>query len=273
MYLCKSKISDKGYYIPEINMSIHSIDELVQCCLKYSTRIEETLMTEELLLWIEEDCACGNLAWRLRECCKKKEGLASFLEVLFYYVGYLSVRQIKETIAYIVEIANSNPYEKRKEEIGALVEKKQFGRAYVEYEILLKNLPIGEHALRAICLFNMGVIQAKMQHFVSAYDCFFKSYHIEPSADCLQSLLLCARFAMPKEEYVAFVAEMEGAFEVSIEIEEKVRKISQSFEKSEKAEEILRLIEWEQYGNDEGFSIATRRVLTKIMDKYRTYYH
>ena len=272
MIISQSAIATTGYYIPQVDTTVYSVEELAYLCMYKGYALDSDFASKKLVQWIDEQCQCEDLAYRLNNSLKEKSDEAAFVETILRFVGYVSEGEIARIIQDISEGLGLSGFERKKREADTLYKQKRYIQAATEYEALLEILPDGEISMRAACYYNLAAAKAQMFLYEQALDALEASYQLVPTEDTLLTWLATARMLYPESQYVEMISGRADLYELSLQLEEKIKNIEAAIITTGDGQELEKLREWMQYGGEDGFYVASGRVLRALCEEYRGYY-
>lgn len=272
MIISQSLVAAEGYYIHQADATVYSIEELAYLCMYKGYALDSDFACKKLVQWVDEACGCEDLAYRLSAVLKEKGGEEAFVETILRFVGYVSEGEIKRIIKDISEGLGMSGYERKKQDADFLYRQKSYVRAAAAYEELLELLPEGEIGMRAACYFNLAAARAQMFLYEQALDALEVSYRLEPAEDTLLAWLAAARLLYPEKQYLEIIGGREDLYQLSLRLEEQMKGIEATVIKTEEGQELEKLREWMQYGGEDGYYVASGRVLKSLCEEYREYH-
>lgn len=272
MIISQSTIAAEGYYIPQVDITVYSIEELAYICMHKGYALDSDFACKKLIQWIDQQCGCEDLAYRLQAALREKCGEEAFVETILRFVGYVSEGEIHRIIRDISEGLGLSGYERKKQDADLLYRQKHYIKAADAYEELLNLIPEGESGMRAACCYNLAASRAQMFLYEQALDALEMSYRLEPTEDTLFAWLAVARLLYPEKQYLEMICDREDLFSLSLKLEERMKDIEASVIKTEEGQELEKLREWMQYGGEDGYYVASGRVIGKLCEEYRHYY-
>ena len=272
MIISQSLIAATGYYIPQVDTTVYSVEELAYLCMYKGYALDGDFACKKLVQWIDEQCQCEDLAYRLNAILKEKGDEGAFVETILRFVGYVSEGEISRIIQDISEGLGLSGYERKKLDADALYQQKRYTQAALAYEALLDILPEGEIAMRAACYYNLAAAKAQMFLFDQALDALEASYQLSPTEETLLAWLAAARLLYSEKQYLEMISAREDLYDLSLQVEEKVKNIEATIIKTGDGQELEKLREWMQYGGEDGFYVASGRVLKSLCEEYRGFY-
>ncbi len=272
MIISQSIIAPEGYYIPQVDTMIYSVEELAYLCLYKGYALDSDFACKKLVQWILEQCQCEELAYRLDSILKEKGDECVFVEQILRYVGYVSEREISRVIQDISEGIGLSGFERKKQEADFYYQKKRYAKASYAYESLLSMLPEGEAAMRAACYYNLAASKSQLFLYDQALDALEASYKLEPTEETLMAWLAVSRMLYSEKQYLEMISSREDLHDLSLKLEEQMKNIETAIIRTGDGQELEKLREWMQYGGEDGFYLASGRVLKSLCEEYRSYY-
>lgn len=272
MFISQSAIADEGYYVPQVNETIYSIEELAYLCIHRGYALDKAFFGRELVQWVDEQCGCEDLAYRLADILKQSGEETDFMETILRFVGYISEGEITQVLEEISKGLGVSGFERLKLEADNLYRCQNYVQAGKAYEALLKVLPKAETELCTACWYNLAAARAQMFWYEQALDALDEAYRLQPSEDILLTWLAAARMCYPEKQYLELVSERSDLYELSLQVEEQRKYVEQIMPMTMEGLELEKLREWIEYGGKDGYYVASGRVLKNLCKEYRRYY-
>lgn len=272
MIISQSLIAAQGYYIHQVDATVYSIEELAYICMYKGYALDSDFACKKLVQWIDEQCGCEDLAYRLNAVLKEKGGEEAFVQTILRFVGYVSEGEISRIIKDISEGLGLSGYERRKQDADLLYRQKRYVQAAAAYEELLEIMPEGEIGMRAACYYNLAAARAQLFLYEQVLDALEISYRLEPAEDTLSAWLTVSRIYYPEKQYLEMISDREDLFQLSLKVEERMKEIEAMVIRTEEGQELEKLREWMQYGGEDGYYVASGRVIKELCEVYRGYY-
>lgn len=200
LILCSLKKADKPYYIKSLNINLYTIEELCYYLQNNIYLIDEHIISEELLSWIETELEQAELADGLRA---KRSSVKSCILHILKSTGYSSVDDIENTGRLLTEIEGQSDIQKQKLKAAHLLKNKKYTEAIFEFRNICQNEE--EEELETVYN-NMGAAYAGMFLFTEAAKYFHKSYLINHNEDIYKRLMY-AMAMMPKPKADRFASD------------------------------------------------------------------
>ncbi len=272
MIISQSLVTAEGYYIPQAETTVYSVEELAYLCMYKGYALDSDFACSKLVKWIEEQCQCEELSYRLEAILREKGDKNTFVETILRFVGYVSEGEIERIIRDISEGLSLSGYERKKLDADTLYKHGAYMQAVRAYEALLDSVPAGEAGLRAACYYNLAAARAQMFLYEQALDALEAAYRLIQDEDTLFAWLAVARLHYPEKQYLEMIANREDLYKLSLRLEEEMKKVEATVITTGEGEELEKLREWMQYGGEEGYYVASGRVLKTLCQEYREYY-
>lgn len=203
LILCKDSIAANPYYIEEASLNVYSLEELSYYILNNTYSLDNSFMTNDLVVWVERDLRNKKMAEDLRALLKTGSPLHIFVGHILSSSGYASNHEIKEALNIISSFENKSEQELKKLRADRLYSKDKLVDAIYEYENLLKepgrqlmsNTVIGD------VYHNLGCCYARLFFFDQAYACFDEAYKRNRKRSTARHLLITARCKADKDAF------------------------------------------------------------------------
>ncbi len=272
MIISQSLIAAEGYYISQADTTVYSVEELAYLCMNKGYALDSDFACSKLVKWILEQCQCEELAYRLDAILREKGDKNAFVEHILRFVGYVSEGEIERIIRDISEGLSLSGYERKKLDADTLYKRKEYMQAVKAYEALLDMVPAGEISLRAACYYNLAAARAQMFLYEQALDALEESYRLAQTEETLFTWLAVSRLHYPEKQYLEMIAGREDLYKLSLRLEEEMKKVEATVITTGDGQELEKLREWMQYGGEDGYFVASGRVLKSLCEEYREYY-
>ncbi len=231
--LCIGSYAQTPYLIEKIGRNIYSIEELCYCIVQNAFLLDEESLGPELFDWIERECSLVKLSDELRGMYKKRCSMAAIAGTILDYVGYNTRKEVDRTEEILRENAGMDMYQKKLQRADFLFKNGRFAMAFREYEFLLHNTPHIDRELRAHIEHNEGVMYARLFLFEKASRQFLKAYEDSGNRESYIQYLSAVRMNLSNKEYISFIADSEEVYEISMEVERRMKEAEELYGASE----------------------------------------
>ncbi len=236
--VCVGNYASTPYCVPGIEINVCCMEELCFVLKENAFLLDFSVMNDELLDWIEKECGLKELARALHSMVHKQGSLSAFVTVILNFVGIYDVQTVAEVEQVLKQGAGLSSIEKKKSQVDYLVKKKKYILAVRGYDGLIQkwqeNVEEGEILPAPECLasiwHNKGVALAGLMIYEKAAECFFKAYEMEGRRDFYRNYLAAKRMVLSESEYVSFVAENTERYELTLELEKDMERLTDEWE-------------------------------------------
>ncbi len=227
--LCIGTYAKTPYHIEKAGKNVYCIEELCYCLVHNAFLLDEDSFGNDLYDWIEKECSLEKLADELRSMAMKKCSIASLAGTIMDYVGYNSRKEIDRTEEILRANAGMDIYRKKMARAEFLMDNRQYGMAFREYEFLLENTPDLDRDLKARIEHNEGVMYARLFLFDKAARMFRRAFEDGRDQESFLQYLMAVRMTLSDKEYVSYIADNESAYEASLEIEKRIKEVEEFY--------------------------------------------
>ena len=214
--LCQVKRAKNPYYISNISTNIYSIEELCYYLYHNIYLLDETIINEQLLVWMKEELHLRRLYQRLYVLLEEKKNIGEFILPIFKEINYLSHDQFREM----------NERLKRFEEQPEIVRKKIKGDYLVDHEKYINAIQVYQETLKdteenetnmgsqftGSIYNNMGCAYASLFQMNEALTCFQKANEELHTKASLKSWLFAVYMSKGQDAYEQMCTERKVTF-------------------------------------------------------------
>lgn len=230
--LCNGKYAATPFFIEEDNLHIYSVEELCYYLYKNAFLIQEDFFSEELLEWMDKELGLAEWVGQLKLLKGKEEELLCSMEYLFLRTGYYGEADVKHVRGVLKDNNHLSVAERKKLRADAYCKKQRYAKASAEYEQLLKETEAEQVRFRAKLYHNLGVCSAGMFLYEKAAECFEQAFHEYPNTESYVQFLMAKKLGCSREEYLAYLADHPESYEDSLEVESRLTRVEQAWEKT-----------------------------------------
>ncbi|RDY32347.1 hypothetical protein [Lachnotalea glycerini] len=193
LILCHPNKAEKPYFMKSMSLNLYTIEELCYYLYDNLYFIEESMISDELIDWIDKELKLTDLVQQLN---KNRGNVKSLIMIILKYAGYISDRDMEETNKLLTEMDQQSDWEKSLARATHYLQNKKYVEAILEYK---KLYGFCEYGQREKVLNNIGVAYAKMFYFREAARYFKQAYEFGNNQDIYKQFLYAVAMA-PKEE-------------------------------------------------------------------------
>ncbi len=275
--VCVGNYGTIPYCIPGVGINVYCMEELCYVLKENAFLLDFSVMNDELLDWIGKECGLKELARALHPMIHRQGSLSAFVMTILRFVGLYDGQTVAEVEQVLKKGAGLSRIEKKKSQIDYLVKKKKYNAAIREYDGLIEKWqeqgaedePLPASECLALIWHNKGVAFTGLMIYEKAAECFLKAYETEKRPDFYRDYLAAKRMELTDNEYVSFAAGDVGSYELALELEKDVERLTEEWEQQPEylrlyALRELRTSEKKQKYYDEGEKLSQT-----LKDSYR----
>lgn len=197
LILCTQPMAGVPYYMEQSSVNLYSIEELCYYFLNHTEYLDETYISEELCVWLEQELRMKELAANLRERRKRRATAAEMVGMILDSCGFATRDEKQQMRDALREMENKSELECAKIRADRSLKNHRYVMAIREYIRLLGT----EDMRRADALMlgsiwnNIGVAHAGMFLYGDAAECFEKAYGYNNDPECLRQMQEAQRLA------------------------------------------------------------------------------
>ncbi len=275
--VCVGNYALTPYCVPGIEINVYCMEELCYVLKENAFLLDFSVMEDGLLDWIEKECGLKELAKALHPMVHKQGSLSVFVAAILNFVGLYDKETVTEAEQVLKQGAGLSSVEKKKSQVDYLVKKKKYSVAVKAYDSLIEkweeNVEEGESLPAPECLaliwHNRGVAMAGLMIYEKAAECFLKAYELEERRDFYRDYLAAKRMVLTESEYVSFAAENPEGYELTLELEKDMERLTDEWERQP---EYLRLYHHRELRAGDGKQMyyeENERLTQTLKDNYR----
>ncbi len=205
---CRHPIAANPLYIEDSSHNIYSLEELSYYIRQNPYLVTRSLMSQELCDWIRDDLHDEELSETLSFALNENAPLYLFVTRLLSGCGYLTTREIKETIDVIEKLESLSDDERKKVRADELLRSQKLIDAIYAYDNILSGSDDLPDSLVADIYHNKGCAYSWLMFFEEASEDYEKAFVKNKSIDSLTGMLFSAalmeddsRFLLLAEKY------------------------------------------------------------------------
>lgn len=275
--VCVGNYGTTPYCVPGLEINVYCMEELCYVLKENAFLLDLSLMNDELLDWIRGECGLKELAGALYPLVHRQGSLSAFAVAILRFVGLYDESTIAEVEQVLKRGAGLSSIEKKKCQIDYLVRKKKYNAAIRGYDSLIEKwqeqsmegeiLPASE--CLALIWHNKGVAFAGLMTYAKAADCFLKAYETENRKDFYRDYLAAKRMEMTENEYVSFAAGNAEGYELALELEKDMERLTDEWEQQPEYLRLYGLSELKSGDRRQKYYEESERLSQALKDSYR----
>lgn len=191
LILCRSKYSDRPYYISNMAINIYSLEELCYYIYNNIYLIGTDMFDEGLINFIDKELGEKSLAEQLEFITRQNAGLLEIVTTILRSVDYYSGSEIEELARIISELDTQNVSERLKARADNFLSNKRYKSAIRNYESIVYSARDSKlsDTFYGNVWHNMGVAYASMFAFYEASRCFAQAYEHNHDEESKKSMI------------------------------------------------------------------------------------
>ena len=190
LWLCRQEQVHHPFYVENLNIHLHSSQELSYVICQYPLMVMDGFVDENLLEFLREELDLGFLALKLERWLASHEDPDEALVMILQECDYYTSAEIARYRQKLTELRRKHPAEYRKMKADELFAMHQYGRAAKVYQELLespKDSYVNE-VYEGRIWNNLGSCYARQFRMQEAFDAYERAYNKLGKEEVLQSL-------------------------------------------------------------------------------------
>ena len=273
------------YCIPGLEIPVYCVEELCYCIRENAFLLDRSLMSDELVKWIEDECELSELADNLFPLIHRQGSLSTFVTMILEYVGLYDGAVIRDVEQVLKRGAGLSGIEKRKRQIDYMVEKKKYVTALKGYDALLAKWDeqSGEHRgisgnvsaelpaaeVKAAIFHNKGVALAHMMRYAQAAECFLQAAEVSRRVSEYVAYLAAKRMELSEGDYIAFAAGLSGDYDSALQLEKTLERVQRGWEEQVSYKRLAARKSWREESDWQKYHEENERLTQVLKDNYR----
>lgn len=273
--LCLGVYATNAYRFEGLGLSVYCMEELSYCLKEHAFLLGPEIMSDELLHFIGSECQVPELERELYPMVHRKGSLSVFVATILNYVGFFEekdIRQVEDTVRLGSGLSD---HEKKKLQTDNLLEKKKYYDAIEAYNQLIARMEAegktdaGMGDFVADLYYNRGVVYANLLLYKQAAESFRESYNLKKDNETLRSYFYARRMELSDHEYVALVARHPECYEISMQVEQKLKELAGQWEESPESMGLTNMRRWRTTGDNHKYYEECDQIVRIIQEDYR----
>lgn len=273
--LCLGKRAESPYCVPVSGVNIYSVEELCYFFGENAFLLDDSIVSKNLVEWLEKQCVLPELAELLYPLCKGEKSVEQFVRTIVEYTGYFIGEDEEKVVSAVRDCAGRSVGERKKTRADYYLENNKYELAIKEYELLLRESreeygqSIDNVPFYGDVYYGMGMAFAKMFLFKQADYYFEKAYDILKDEKVAFNMLAAKRLYMSEQDYICYIADYPEFFMASQELEERLNASEKMWQVSEKKKQLEDLKECKSIGESQLYYEEIDRMTNRLKENYR----
>lgn len=269
--LCTGKYAKKPYCFENVCVNVYCVEEVCFLFASNPFMIDQSVMREELAQWLDKECGLTDLSHQLLNILGKGSQPGIFVNAIMSYVNYCSDTEIKKIDQVLQGNVGLNDFERQKKQADFLLKNRRYMLAIEEYDTLSRRLPDTESSLKPAIYHNIGVAYAGLFMFELAARYFKKAYDMTKNEESGAEYLAAQRMYLSEEAYIAFIGEHGEYYNLSMQVEKRLRSAKEEFEASRENRMLTALKIYKDEGNAASYYEEIDKIIAKKKEEYREF--
>lgn len=267
--LCTGKYAKSPYRFENVCMNIYCIEELCYLFASNPFMIDQNVMDKKLAWWIDQECGLKELSHQLLNLLGKGCQPSVFVGTIMSYVNYCAPEEMKRIDEVLQSNVGLNDFERQKKQADFLLKNHRYRLALEEYDSLCRQLPDTESALKPSIYHNMGVAYTGTFMFEMAARYFKRAYDMTGDEKTGIEFLAAQRLCLNEDAYIAYIAEHGEYYNLSLQVEKRLKAAKEEFEASEECRMLTALEIYKDEGNVASYYEEIDKIISRQKDEYR----
>ncbi|MBR4965185.1 MAG: hypothetical protein IKY53_01695 [Lachnospiraceae bacterium] len=223
VYECIGQKANKPFYLEKIRCNIFSAEELVYCVYQHAELIEKEMFSDNLALWLEQECGANALAEDILELNHKNASVGTYAEKLLLQMDLIEPGKKREFLELFPANGGADTFIRKKQRADYFLKKERYFYAMKEYTALLSEPDAAEIFQRAELLHNRGIAKANLFLLDEAEKDFYEAYRLDGKEKHFFLYAAAMRMRMKPGEYLKEISEVAHMKEVTLGLEEEIK--------------------------------------------------
>jgi tetratricopeptide (TPR) repeat protein len=267
--LCVGNYARNPFYIKLSDISVYSIEELCYYFMDMAHVVDDSIVSEELVAWIKNECGLSELADELDVYPRKHMSVASFVSTIFEYTGMYDENTVQRVDHILKSQAALTPVEKYKKRAQYLYQQGRFRQALMIYRELVDYVSYRDTATKALLYYNMASIYAMDFAYSIAAEYYYESYLLKPDRQTRLSYILANKMAMTDYAYGAFKRENPEWEQEYDTVETMYKDTLAKWEESKEYMALTQIKELKENGDMEQYGEESNNLISKMKSDYK----
>ncbi|MDR0949757.1 MAG: hypothetical protein LBM69_09620 [Lachnospiraceae bacterium] len=241
--VCVGHYAENPLRIESLEAQVYCVEELCYVIKENAFLLDDSLMSQEVILWIRNECRLVDLAKSLSSLVAGQGSLRQYVVTILEYTGFYDTDIVTAIAEVLRKGEGRNRYERAILRANSLAQKKRYVTALALYDEIQREWQqemaitnTGESNLASPflqnLLHNQGVAYAMLMRYPEAAQSFLDAYEAGGSTECLFSYLAAIRLDKQEEDYIAFIAEHPEYYTISLSVERRMEQLRHDWQGS-----------------------------------------
>lgn len=266
------------YCVTGLEIPVYCIEELCYLMKENALLLDQSLLTKDLVNWIESECILPELAAALRPMLNRHGSLSAFVCTILDYVGLYDLNTLGEIRKVLKIGAGLSGTQRHKNQVDYLVTKKKYGEAIKGYVSMIakweKSEETGDSILPAREVLasiwhNLGVAYTGLMSYEAAAESFMTAYKIDGEKEHLRSYLAAYRMLYNDDEFIAFASDKPELRDAFLELEHQMEQLRKNWPEHPDAKRLIARRQLRDYNDFSSYNNENEMLLRALKEEYR----
>ncbi len=231
--LCTGRLAKEPYVFAVSGTSVYSIEEMSFYLYTHIYEIEEDILSDSLIHWVETELEMEDLAEKLGRLKQNKNNLKDIVVTILCSNDYYTEKEIKDLVLVLDQIMDLPLIKRRKIRGDYFLKYQMYSHAVVEYKSVLNDRDVRMFTEEEYgnILHNMGITHVHITSYKEAALCFKEAYNLNHNPVTLHQYMLslylaeqmtvfqeeCAKYELPADYKETIKQEIETARQAATE--------------------------------------------------------
>ncbi len=228
--LCQIPRAQTPFYLDIIGTNVYSLEELSWFFQHNSCLIDESILNEDLCLWLSRELGLADLGNKMLELLRKQQySVRELVNLVYKEINYLSHEEMKQFDREMEELEQMSPLHLLKRKGDCLMANEMYAGALGQYRLITEqDQPDETDAFLAGVYHNAGCAYSYLFQMEEALDCFRKAYDLTKSREDLKIMLFALSNARTQLEYMDTLEKYQVEPDLRREVQERIDQIANS---------------------------------------------
>lgn len=266
--LCTGKTADIPFYLNSACMNVFCVEELCYLLALNPFMINDSIVSDDLIFWLGHECGLEDLAAMLKNLTRKGCQTGEFVRMIMDYVNYCDEDEKKIISDTLKNSVGLDDWGRKKQQADFLLRANRYEVAIEEYENLLSTLSDAQNDLRGKVYDNMGYAYAKLFMFDVSSKYYKRAFDLTRDPRTAMCYLASLRMFLSDEKYIEVISRHPEFSQSSLEIENRINSVLDSYETSEEFRMLDTLKVMKEEGNVTAYYDEIDKVIEGMKEDY-----
>lgn len=267
--LCVGCYAKTPYLIKNSEINVYSIEELCYYFMENLQILDQDIMAMDLVAWIREECALGEMADELEILVRKNVSVPVFVTTLLERSAIYNESLIKQAERVLKEQSALSPFERWKKKAEQNYQAGKFHQAQMIYTKLLEETSEEDVNIKAALYYNIAAIYAMNFDYDEAAEYYKLSYELVQSKRARIAYILALKQSMSDFDYGVFMRGHEQWQNDFEEVEDMCEAAKGEWQQSKAQEMLKQLEQYKKSGQIQEYQKMRNDLIFQLKKDYR----